>query len=82
MTPRFRDRFEVGRVLAEKLLAFADHPNVVVLALPRGGVPVAFEIAKRLGWELDVFSVCKLGVPGQEELAMGVIASGGAKVLN
>src|SRR3989454_9713879 len=78
----FRDRRDAGRLLAEKLAAYANRPDVLVLALPRGGVPVAFEVAKRLGVPLDVFVVRKLGVPGHEELAMGAIASGGVRVLN
>src|SRR6266481_3344315 len=78
----FRDRRDAGRLLAEKLAAYANRPDVLVLALPRGGVPVAFEVARRLGAELDVFVVRKLGVPGQEQLAMGAIASGGIRVLN
>jgi putative phosphoribosyl transferase len=78
----FRDRAEAGRRLAEKLVAYAGHPNVLVLALPRGGVPVAFEVAQALEAPLDVFLVRKLGVPGHEELAMGAIASGGVSVLN
>jgi len=75
----FRDRTEAGQRLAEKLTRFAGRPDVIVLALPRGGVPVAFEIAKALGLPLDVFVVRKLGLPGHEELAMGAIASGGVK---
>src|SRR6266550_2257247 len=82
MSKPFLDRTEAGRVLAEKLKTYADRPDVVVLALPRGGVPVAFEVAKKLNAPLDVFLVRKLGVPGHEELAMGAIASGGARVLN
>jgi putative phosphoribosyl transferase len=78
----FRDRTEAGRQLAAKLTAYADRPNVLILALPRGGVPIAFEVAKALHAPLDVFLVRKLGVPGQEELAMGAIASGGVRVLN
>ena len=78
----FRDRREAGRVLAEKLSSCAGNPNVVVLALPRGGVPVGFEIAQALGAPLDVFLVRKLGVPGHEELAMGAIASGDARFLD
>jgi predicted phosphoribosyltransferase len=78
----FQDRYEAGRVLASKLSQFANRPDVVVLALPRGGVPVAFEAAKALNVPLDVFVVRKLGVPGHEELAMGAIASGGIRVLN
>ena len=78
----FQDRFEAGRFLATKLRSFANHPDAVVLALPRGGVPVGFEVAKALNLPLDVFVVRKLGVPGYEELAMGAIASGGVRVLN
>src|SRR5437016_10142042 len=78
----FQDRTEAGRQLAEKLLSYAGRDDVIVLALPRGGVPVAFEVAQRLGVPLDVFVVRKLGVPGHEELAMGAIASGGVRVLN
>jgi predicted phosphoribosyltransferase len=78
----FRDRTEAGRQLAAKLTAYADRPDVLVLALPRGGVPVAFEVARALHAPLDVFLVRKLGVPGHEELAMGAIASGGVRVLN
>lgn len=77
---RFRDRREAGRRLAAKLTHFG--PDTRVLALPRGGVPVAFEVAKALRAPLDVFLVRKLGVPGHEELAMGAIASGGGRVLN
>src|SRR6476659_9835815 len=80
--PRFYDRTEAGRVLATDLAKYAGRPDVIVLALPRGGVPVAFEVARRLGAPLDVFLVRKLGVPGREELAMGAIASGGVRVLN
>jgi len=78
----FRDRTEAGQKLAEKLTQFAGRSDVIVLALPRGGVPVAFEIAKALKAPLDVFVVRKLGVPGHEELAMGAIASGGVAVIN
>src|ERR1700730_7950273 len=78
----FRDRREAGRVLAEKLAAYANRPDVLVLALPRGGVPVAYEVARALGAPLDVFIVRKLGVPGYEELAMGAVATGGVRVLN
>lgn len=81
-SPRFSDRHEAGRVLAERLDHHAGDPGVVVLGLPRGGVPVAFEVAAALGAPLDVFLVRKLGVPGQEELAMGAIATGGVQVLN
>jgi putative phosphoribosyl transferase len=78
----FRDREEAGQLLAETLREYANRDDVVVLALPRGGVPVGFEVAKALKAPLDVFVVRKLGLPGQEELAMGAIASGGARVLN
>jgi putative phosphoribosyl transferase len=78
----FRDRREAGRELARRLSAYAGRTDAAVLALPRGGVPVAFEVAKALGLPLDVFLVRKLGVPGHEELAMGAIASGGARVLD
>jgi len=78
----FKDRTAAGQVLAGKLAAYANRADVLVLALPRGGVPVAFEIAKALKVPLDVFLVRKLGVPGQSELAMGAIASGGVRVLN
>src|SRR5437660_6455575 len=83
MTPqRFRNRTDAGRRLAEKLAAYADRPDALVLALPRGGVPVGHEVARALGAPLDVFLVRKLGVPGYEELAMGAIATGGVRVLN
>jgi putative phosphoribosyl transferase len=78
----FHDRSEAGRVLAAKLADYADRPDVLVLGLPRGGVPVAFEVAQALHAPLDVFLVRKLGLPGHEELAMGAIASGGVRVLN
>jgi len=78
----FRDRNEAGRLLATKLAAYANRPDVVVLALPRGGVPVAYEVAVALGAPLDVFLVRKLGVPGYEELAMGAVATGGVRELN
>jgi putative phosphoribosyl transferase len=78
----FRDRFDAGRFLAGKLLHYADDPDVLVLALPRGGVPVGFEVARALGAPLDVFLVRKLGFPGHEEFAMGAVASGGLQVLN
>ncbi len=78
----FRDRRDAGRVLAEKLAAYANRPDVIVLALPRGGVPVAHEVARRLVAPMDVFVVRKLGVPGHEELAMGAVATGGVRVLN
>jgi erythromycin esterase-like protein/predicted phosphoribosyltransferase len=79
---RFRDRREAGRLLADKLTAYAGRPDVIVLALPRGGVPVGYEVARALGAPLDVFVVRKLGVPGYEELAMGAVATGGVRVLN
>lgn len=79
---RFRDRAEAGRTLARLLSHYAGRDDVIVLALPRGGVPVAAEVAKELGAPLDVFLVRKLGVPGHEELAMGAIASGGVLVLD
>src|SRR5947208_17200410 len=79
---RFRNRSEAGRILARALSHYAARDGVVVLALPRGGVPVAYEVAKELGAPLDVFLVRKLGVPGHEELAMGAIASGGVLVLD
>src|SRR5437764_1578216 len=82
MAEKFRDRYEAGRQLASLLDAYRGRPDVSVLALPRGGVPVAFEIAQALGAPLDVFVVRKLGVPGHEELAMGAIASGGALAIN
>jgi putative phosphoribosyl transferase len=82
MAQHFHDRFEAGRVLATKLFAYANRSDVLVLALPRGGVPVAFEVAMALHAPLDVFLVRKLGVPGHEELAMGAIASGGVMVRN
>src|SRR4051794_32687526 len=78
----FRDRRDAGKRLAEKLVRYAGRDDVLVLALPRGGVPVAHEVARALDAPLDVFLVRKLGVPGQEELAMGAIASGGVRVLN
>src|SRR5207248_2906598 len=79
---RFRNRRAAGRFLAEKLERLAGEPDVLVLALPRGGVPVAFEVAQALRAPLDLFVVRKLGVPGHEELALGAIASGGARVVN
>jgi putative phosphoribosyl transferase len=82
MEGTFRDRADAGRQLAERLGAYANRDDVIVLALPRGGVPVAYEVAKRLHVPLDVFIVRKLGVPGYEELALGAIASGGVRVLN
>jgi predicted phosphoribosyltransferase len=78
----FRDRTDAGRRLAAKLRTLAGRDDVIVLALPRGGVPVGYEVARSLGVPLDVFLVRKLGTPGREELAMGAIASGGVRVLN
>jgi len=78
----FRDRVQAGQLLSRKLKHYADRSDVMVLALPRGGVPVAREVARALHAPLDVFLVRKLGTPGQEELAMGAIASGGIRVLN
>jgi len=82
MERAFPNRAEAGRLLAEKLEKYADRNDVIVLGLPRGGVPVAYEVAKSLRVPLDVFIVRKLGVPGFEELAAGAIASGGVRVLN
>jgi predicted phosphoribosyltransferase len=79
---QFRDRTHAGQVLAERLRGYAGRDDVVVLGLPRGGVPVAYEIAKALDAALDVFLVRKLGVPGHEETALGAIATGGIRVLN
>jgi putative phosphoribosyl transferase len=78
----YRDRYEAGRGLAKYLQKYADDPNTLVLALPRGGVPVAYEVAQALHAPLDVFLVRKLGVPGHEELAMGAIASGNVRIVN
>ncbi len=78
----FRDRSDAGRKLAARLSHYADRKDVVVLALPRGGVPVGYEVAKKLNAPLDIFLVRKLGVPGHEELALGAIASGGVRVVN
>src|SRR5881296_4604339 len=82
MERAFANRTEGGRLLAEKLARYSNRDDVIVLGLPRGGVPVANEVAKRLRAPLDVFIVRKLGVPGFEELAAGAIASGGVRVLN
>ena len=79
---RFPDRSKAGQLLAQKLAGYANNPDVVVLALPRGGVPVGFEVACTLNVPLDIIVVRKLGVPGHEELAMGAIASGDVRVLN
>jgi predicted phosphoribosyltransferase len=78
----YRNRSEAGKYLAAQLITYADRDDVLVLALPRGGVPVAFEVAKELRAPLDIFLVRKLGLPGHEELAMGAIATGGVRVLN
>jgi predicted phosphoribosyltransferase len=82
MEARFADRSAAGRELAERLSRYAGRKDIAVLGLPRGGVPVAYEVAAALAAPLDVFVVRKLGVPGHEELAMGAIASGGVRVLN
>ena len=82
MNGRFKNRKEAGRILAEKLTRFSNHPDVIVLALPRGGVPVGFEVARELNVPFDALLVRKLGVPKHEELAMGAIASGGTRYLN
>src|SRR5881275_295515 len=79
---RFHDRADAGRFLAGKLRDYHQHEDLIVLALPRGGVPVGYEVSRSLGAPLDVFVVRKLGVPGYSELAMGAIASGGIRVLN
>lgn len=78
----FRDRTEAGQILGRQLSQYADQSDLLVLALPRGGVPVGYEVAKALNAPLDVFQVRKLGVPAQEELAMGAVASGGIKFIN
>jgi predicted phosphoribosyltransferase len=78
----YRDRMDAGRQLAAHLSRYADHDDVLVLGLPRGGVPVAYEVARALNLPLDIFLVRKLGVPGHEELAMGAISTGGVTVLN
>jgi putative phosphoribosyl transferase len=82
MRTQFRNRYEAGEFLAEQLTTYANKPNVIVLALPRGGVPVGAQVARRLNAPLDVFVVRKLGVPGHPELAMGAIATGGVRVFN
>jgi putative phosphoribosyl transferase len=79
---KFRDRTHAGRLLAKKLSKYANHKDVLILGLPRGGVPVSFEVANALSAPLDIFLVRKLGVPGEEELAMGAVATGGVRVLN
>ena len=80
--PLFKNRRDAGRQLAKGLVSYEDHSDVVVLALPRGGIPVAYEVAMALNVPLDIFLVRKLGVPGHEELAFGAIASGDVRVLN
>src|ERR1700683_4841861 len=82
MSRVFRDRQDAGVELAGRLSRYAHDPNVVVLGLPRGGVPVAYQVARMLEAPLDIFVVRKLGVPGHRELAMGAIAIGGVQVLN
>jgi putative phosphoribosyl transferase len=82
MMMQFRNRAEAGQQLAKRLMKYAGRPDLLVLALPRGGVPVGYEVAQALNAPLDVFVVRKLGVPGHEELAMGAIASGGVRVVN
>jgi putative phosphoribosyl transferase len=82
VNPLFRDRNQAGQVLGPRLKSVVRDSNVIVLALPRGGVPVGFEVAKALHSDPDIFLVRKLGVPGYEELATGAIASGGVRVLN
>lgn len=82
MNTPYRDRAEAGRELARRLASYSNRPDVIVLGLPRGGVPVALEIAKALGAPLDIFLVRKLGFPGHPEVAMGAIASGDVQVLN
>ena len=78
----YQNRSEAGRRLADELKEYANRTDVIVLALPRGGVPVAYEVAQALNSPLDVLIVRKLGVPGHEELAMGAIVTGGVRVLN
>ena len=82
MNQLFQDRFHAGRLLSQQLGPYAHRPDVIVVGLPRGGVPVAFEVARALNAPLDVFIVRKLGLPGHAELAMGAIATGGVRVLN
>lgn len=82
MLQRFRNRTQAGKLLAAQLTEYANRPDVLVLGLPRGGVPVAYEVAKELDAPLDVCLVRKLGVPGHKELAMGAIATGGVRVIN
>jgi predicted phosphoribosyltransferase len=82
MTVQLSDRIEAGRLLADRLTHYANRTDALVLALPRGGVPVGFELAQRLALPLDIIGVRKLGVPGYEELAFGAIASGGVRILD
>ncbi|WP_088240421.1 phosphoribosyltransferase [Calothrix rhizosoleniae] len=82
MTAKFRDRTEAGKMLAQKLITYTNRKDGLVMALPRGGVPVGYEVAKKLNIPLDICIVRKLGVPGHKELAMGAIASGGVRILN
>jgi predicted phosphoribosyltransferase len=82
MNGRFLNRADAGRILSAKLMRYANHPDVIVMALPRGGVPVGYEVARALNAPLDIMIVRKLGVPGHDELAMGAIASGGIRILN
>jgi putative phosphoribosyl transferase len=82
MPAMFKDRADAGRLLAASLKEYASQPDLLVLGLPRGGVPVAFEVARPLKAPLDIFLIRKLGVPGYEELAMGAIAGGGVRILN
>ena len=82
MITQFRDRTEAGELLAEKLTSYTNKPDVIVLALPRGGVPVGAQVAMKLNVPFDIFVVRKLGLPGHEELAMGAIAIGGVRVIN
>ena len=79
---QYKDRLDAGRHLAEHLMRYRNHPQAIVLALPRGGVPVGYSVCKILSLPLDIFVVRKIGVPGREETAMGAIASGGVRVLN
>ena len=79
---RFLNRHEAGKLLARNLSKFGGRPDVIVLALPRGGVPVAYEVAQAIKAPLDIWIVRKLGMPGEEELAIGAIASGGIQILN
>ena len=80
--PIFRDRVDAGKTLANRIARYIQEPAALVLALPRGGVPVGFEVARKLRAELEIFLVRKLGFPGHQELAVGAIASGGIRVLN